>query len=177
MPDVFLVATDTTEAAVPAIRVAVQLARAAGAAVLAVHVVETPGELARWSAPIFKKDLKAYKKLLDKQIQVAEARIRQQIAALTDKAVDVDVEVVVKSGSVADTVLEVARSREVALIILGKGRQPATLAAMAERIARLARRPVLIVPSKWTRRLRTRLAVPLPMRRPTARARVLRAAS
>ena len=166
MANVFLVATDATEAALPALRAALQLASVAGATVLALHVVETPTDLGRWSASIARNDTRVYKRLLAKQVLAAERRVRQQVATAGEASGIVEVKVMAGPGRVADSVLKIARSLEVSLIVIGKGRDPGALAAVADRIARVARRPVLIVPATWTRRVRTRVAPVAQLRRP-----------
>jgi len=68
-----------------------RLAAAASAEVLMLHVVATPGEQLRWSAPIFERDAKVYAPLLAKQVAAAEAYLRRQVDEVAARPERVDI--------------------------------------------------------------------------------------
>ncbi len=167
----FLCATDATPASGAALRTALGLAEAATAALVVVHVVEADGR-SRRSKPASRAERQAYEVLVDRQVTGVARRLRQQLLRTGGRA-DPDVRILVKSGAVVGTVLETASEVDASLVILGKGRTAGAIAPTAERIARAVPRPVLLVPSKWTRGARAR-ALP---RRVKARRKLLRAVS
>lgn len=85
---------------------------------------------------------------------MAERRTRRQVDGVVRRSVDFKVEVLVKAGSIAEQVVDVALAYDAVMIVIGKGRRAGDLAERTTRIARIARRPVVIVPGKWNRGLR-----------------------
>ncbi len=168
--ETFLCATDATQASGSALRTALRLAGAAGASLVVVHVVEALDKRLHWYRPVSRAERQAYQQLLDKQVAAVGQRLRQQLYD-AERRMAADVRILVKSGAVAGTVLETALEIDASLIVVGKGRTKGVIAPTAERIARTSPRPVLLVPSKWTRGARVRALRPrAKQRRPPLRA-------
>jgi len=168
--EVYLCATDATQASAAALRTAIKLVGAVGATLVLVHVVEALDERQHWYRPVSRAERQAYKDLLDRQVAAAGQRLQQQLHA-AGRRPTASVRIVVASGAVAAKVLETAVEVDASLIVLGKGRVPGAIAPTAERIARTSPRPVLLVPTKWSRGARVRvLRPPTKLQRPRLRA-------
>ena len=151
-----LATTDGTVTSRAALRIALGLARDTSASLVVLHVVEPPTETLRSSRSLVRGEREAYGKLLKRQTEAAERRIRNQLQQIIGPARRVELRILVKSGRVVETVLELALTLDAALLVLGKGRRSAELSQSSEHIARASLRPVLLVPGKWQRALGTR---------------------
>ncbi|MBN1607565.1 MAG: universal stress protein [Polyangiaceae bacterium] len=171
MRELFLCATDATPASLPAIRLALKLAKNSGASLVLLHVVPVLDEGLGWYVPSSRTERQNYKRLLERYVAGATQRVRQQLHRAGGAEVNAWVKVLVKSGAVVQTVLETAMDQDASLVVVGRGRNTGVIAPTAERIARLSSRPVVLVPARWARGARVRMLRRQPkQRRPAVRA-------
>jgi nucleotide-binding universal stress UspA family protein len=162
-----LVATDLTTKSATAMQMALALAASSGATVLVLHAVGLPAELRRWAAPVFRSDLKLYGELLDRQIEAARVTLEKQLGSARRGATEI--RCVVRGGTPAEVVAEVADESSVDLIVVGRGRH-GLLGSTAERIVRMAGRTVLVAPVRPPTKLRAAARALPPKRRARRRA-------
>jgi nucleotide-binding universal stress UspA family protein len=157
-----LIATDLANKSATALQMALALAASSGASVLVVHAVGLPAELRRWAAPVFRSDLKLYGELLDRQIDAARAALEKELGPARKRKSDI--RCVVKGGTPAEVVADVADETGADLIVVGRGRH-GLLGSTAERIVRMAGRTVLVAPVRPPPGLRVAARLLLPKRR------------
>src|SRR5512146_1313070 len=94
-----LVATDLTEASVPALRVALEVGRRFAAEVVALHVVEPPYHNRRWYAPFEPAETELLDTLRARQHDAAEKALEEQLEHARSGGPDgADVREVVREG-------------------------------------------------------------------------------
>lgn len=143
-------ASDLTEASIPALRAALELARRVGAQLTALHVTEPLQEgLAKRLLPketeflrgIVGREQETAQRVLDEQVKTAQA---------TPNWEALHVRTMVLGGSIAETIVSTAAEVGAELIVVGtharKGLQHAILGSIAERVLRLA--PCLVLVAK-----------------------------
>ena len=134
-----VVATDGSESAELAVTAAVKLARALGGRVIFVYVRSSPGAL---GAPF-------YQEKVTEQMSHARAAL-DRARALSGDQVDADEEIL--EGDAAEHIVELARARDAALIVIGsRGHGAVTgalLGSVSSAVLHRADRPVLVVPAQ-----------------------------
>ena len=143
-----LVATDLTDASVPALRSALELGLRFAAEVVALHVTEPPYHNRQWYLPFAENDL----------LDSLRARHRDAAVQALDKQLEVvrsggpngaEVREIVKEGIPADEIPATALEIGADLIVMGthgrKGAKHLILGSIAEHVVRAASCPVLTV--------------------------------
>jgi nucleotide-binding universal stress UspA family protein len=135
-----LVATDLSKGAELAWDAARELARVHGAEVVLLHVfMEMPGF--RFA------DVAEIQRLYEQQRLGVEEALNQQARAA--QAAGLTVTALLRTGAPAETIVAAARQEHADLIVVGahgeRGVTPLLVGNVAERVVRLADRPVLIV--------------------------------
>lgn len=140
-----LVATDGSESAEQAVSQAIELARSTGAKLVIAYVRHAP--LPVLGEPVYQRSL---------SIELRQAQETTARAATRACGVGVDTEIEVVEGNPADCILELARVRDVDLIVVGsRGRGPfagTLLGSVSREVLRHADRPVLVAARRATRR-------------------------
>jgi len=140
-----LVATDGSESAQDAVSQAIELARSTGAKLIVAYVRHAP--LPLLGEPVYQRSLSRELRLAQETTALAAARAR---------GAGVNVEVEVIEGNPAERILELARIRNVDLIVVGSRKLGALagtlLGSVSRQILRHADRPVLIATRKVARR-------------------------
>lgn len=133
-----VVATDGSESAELAVTEAVKVARALGGRVVFVYV---RGALGALGAPF-------YQEKLSEQMTYARAALDRARALSDDHDVEADEEIL--EGDAAEHIVELARARDAALIVIGsRGHGAVTgalLGSVSSGVLHRADRPVLVVP-------------------------------
>ena len=140
-----LVATDGSESAQEAVSQAIELARSTGAKLVVAYVRHAP-------LPVLGEPV--YQRSLSRELRLAEETTG--LAATLACGVGVDAEVEVVEGNPADRILELARIRDVDLIVVGS-RGLGTLAgallgSVSREVVQRADRPVLVATRRVARR-------------------------
>ncbi len=140
-----LVATDDSESGRHALDEALELAASTGAAVTILYVRHTP--LPVLGDPFYQRALSA---------ELRKANETVTIAAAVAHEMDVEAETEVLEGEPADRILELARMRDVDLIVVGsRGLGPLTgalLGSVSREVVHRADRPVLVAAQRHARR-------------------------
>jgi nucleotide-binding universal stress UspA family protein len=140
-----LLATDGSENSRHALDEALELAQAAGATVTIVYVRHTP--LPVLGDPFYQRSLSAELRRANEAVTVA--------SAVAD-SLDVQAETEVLEGDPAGRILELARARDVDLIVVGsRGLGPiagALLGSVSREVVHRADRPVLVAARRPARR-------------------------
>ena len=140
-----LVATDGSESAEQAVSQAIELARSTGAKLVIAYVRHAP--LPVLGEPIYQRSL---------SIELRLAQETTALAAARACGAGVDVEIEVVEGNPAERILELARVRDVDLIVVGSrelGALPRmVLGSVSREIVRHADRPVLVATRRIARR-------------------------
>jgi nucleotide-binding universal stress UspA family protein len=146
-----LIATDLSPSSLPAFERGLTLARRLGAKVIVLHVSEPPYSAHPWFEPLASKEAALFTDVAEREQAKARDLLDAKVAdVVRSGAIEQSkIEVVVQSGVPADRIVEVAGRRECDLIVVGThgrtGLKHALLGSVAERIARTAAQPVLIV--------------------------------
>jgi nucleotide-binding universal stress UspA family protein len=134
-----LVPIDFSRDADAAFAYALDLAKAMGASVSLVHIVEDPVAAGVWSSEIYTAEIAGLQINLVKD---AEQRLREYAAA-KDPAITTEV----RTGHAAREVLDYAKAQGIDLIVMGThgrtGLAHVVMGSVAERVVRLAPCPVL----------------------------------
>jgi nucleotide-binding universal stress UspA family protein len=134
----YLVATDGSAGGDDAVREAIEFARASGALLSIVYIRQAP--LPVLGDPFYQRALSE---------ELVRARSVVDDAAAQAAAADIDTQVDVLEGSAAPRIIELARHRDVDMIILGsRGRGAVAgtlLGSVSEAVVHKADRPVLVV--------------------------------
>ena len=142
-----LVATDLDDTTRVAIERALALVGPTDTSIIALHVLARTHEEGHWRSTLFAEDLARYHQLLEREELIARDRLRAQIAdAARGSELAGDVDLLVRSGRPADTIVAVARELGADLIVVGTHGRQGNISSVAERVARSAPCPVLIVP-------------------------------
>lgn len=143
-----LIATDLTEASMPAIRMGLRLAGLAGAEVVVLHVAEPPYGERRWRMPFEQSEEDFLRSLGLRHMEAAHRAVELQVER-AGPGPGVDVRTIVRTGVPADAIPDSAADVSAELIVMGthgrKGVQHALLGSIAERVVRRAPCPVLTV--------------------------------
>jgi nucleotide-binding universal stress UspA family protein len=141
-----MVCSDLTEASLPAVRTAVELGRRLDATLLAFHALEPPYETPQWFVPLeaFERDL--FKNISARAEEAAHKTLSDQLHTAGAQA---DCQRLIKRGIAVDVIVATAADLATDLVVVGThartGLRHAMLGSIAERIARTAPCPVLIV--------------------------------
>ena len=137
-----LVPTDFSEESKKALRYGIELARASGAELLLVHVVEFmvyPSSLGMWPVILPAQDKELHERL-GKALE--DMRVKQVPAQISSRALLLD-------GRSFQQIVQVAQEQEVDLIVIAThghtGLKHLVLGSTAERVVREAPCPVLVV--------------------------------
>ena len=140
-----LVATDGSENADFAVQQALDLARASGAKLVVTYVRRAP--LPVLGEPVYQRSLSR---------EVRRAQESTTVAATCAREAGVDVEVEILEGHAADRILELARSRDVDLVVVGSRGlgtvAGALLGSVSREVVHHADRPVLVATRRAARR-------------------------
>ena len=140
-----LVATDGSENGRPALDEAIELAAAAGAGLTVVYVRHAP--LPMIGQPYYRRSLSA---------ESCRANETSAIALVAAHTAGVEAEAVVLEGDAAEQILELARIRDVDLIVVGSRGLGAMagvlLGSVSRTVVRDADRPVLVATRRAARR-------------------------
>jgi len=140
-----LVATDGSESAQDAVSQAIELARSTGAKLVVAYVRHAP-------LPVLGEPV--YQRSLSRELRLAQDTTALAATRACGAGVNVEVEVV--EGDPAERILELARIRNVDLIVVGSRKlgalAGALLGSVSREILRHADRPVLIATRKVARR-------------------------
>lgn len=142
-----LACSDLTPASASAIKAALAICSLHDASMCAIHVVPLPPEIRRWSAPVFKDDVKVYQTLLERQTQQARQALERQVGQLAGRKALASLLVRVAAGDPATLIAEAADELHADLIIVARGRR-GILGRVAEQVVRMTGRTVLVVPGK-----------------------------
>jgi nucleotide-binding universal stress UspA family protein len=140
-----LVATDGSDSAEPAVSQAIELARSTGAKLVVAYARHAP-------LPVLGEPV--YQRSLSRELRLAQETTALAATRACGAGVEVEVEVV--EGNPAERILELARVRDVDLIVVGS-RGLGTLAgtllgSVSHEILRHADRPVLVATRRVARR-------------------------
>jgi nucleotide-binding universal stress UspA family protein len=140
-----LVATDGSDSAEPAVSQGIELARSTGAKLVVAYARHAP-------LPVLGEPV--YQRSLSRELRLAEETTALAATRACGAGVEVEIEVV--EGNPADRILELARVRDVDLIVVGS-RRLGTLAgtllgSVSREILRHADRPVLVATRRVARR-------------------------
>jgi nucleotide-binding universal stress UspA family protein len=134
----FLIATDGSPGAAVALRQAIALAREADARLIVVYARRAP-------LPLLGDPY--YQRTLSHELEVARTVLAEGARMAADAGIEVETEIL--EGNAADRIVELARLRDVDLIVVGsRGRGAVTgalLGSVSESIVHKADRPVLVV--------------------------------
>ncbi|MDQ3859781.1 MAG: universal stress protein [Actinomycetota bacterium] len=137
-----LIATDGSEGADRAVEAGAKLARTLGASAILVYVRPSLGPL---GDPY-------YQEKLSEQMAHARGALDRALTLVDQQGVDADEEIL--EGSAPDRVVDLARSRDAAVIVVGSrglgAVSGALLGSVSSAIVHRADRPVLIVPALAT---------------------------
>lgn len=140
-----LVATDGSDSAEPAVSQAIELARSTGAKLVVAYARHAP-------LPVLGEPV--YQRSLSRELRLAQETTALAATRACGAGVEVEVEVV--EGNPAERILELARVRDVDLIVVGSrglGTLAGTLLGSVSReILRHADRPVLVATRRVARR-------------------------
>lgn len=143
-----LVASDLTELAKPALKVAVDLARTFGAKLTVLHVIEPFREARPWVTTLAPPDVEMFERLMEQEVASSKKLLAEQAAAAATGTPAVGIDSLVRRGPAADTIVAEAVSMQADLVVVGthgrKGLKHALLGSVAERVARLASCSVLV---------------------------------
>jgi nucleotide-binding universal stress UspA family protein len=135
-----LVASDLTDASRRALSTALDLARAVGGHVTALHVLELPYESRQWFLP-GNADVQALRAALATQEETARTKLAAQVGP--------GVDVVIAQGIPVDEIVTHATKVSADLIVMGthgrRGLQHAVMGSVAERVVRTATVPVMTI--------------------------------
>lgn len=142
-----MLATDGSDAVIPAERIGIDLAAALGARVTAVSAVDEARALANVGGGVLTNDtIESVKRALTDRATDAVDRVLERA---TDAGVDADSEVI--AGEPSRAICGYARDSDADLVVVGThgrtGVRRVVLGSVAERILRAADRPVLVVPA------------------------------
>lgn len=145
-----LVATDLSEASMPALRTAISMCRRFGAHLVALHVCEYAYESRHWFVPLEAWERELHQNVAKREEEAAERTLREQLLAATPEPLPEGmVELVSRRGLPADLIVAAAGELGVDLLIVGThgrtGLSHAMLGSIAERVVRTAPCPVLVV--------------------------------
>jgi nucleotide-binding universal stress UspA family protein len=148
-----LIASDLSPVSMPALRHGLALGTAGDASVLILHVNEKHHASEHWLVPPFEEDLHLYRVLADREEEASRRMLETQAGeALTGTTGSPQPRPVpetrVRSGRAAETIVAVAEEQGADLIVVGTRGRRGTLGSVAERVAREASCPVLIVPAE-----------------------------
>ena len=140
-----LVATDGSDSAEPAVSQGIELARSTGAKLVVAYARHAP-------LPVLGEPV--YQRSLSRELRLAEETTALAATRACGAGVEVEIEVV--EGNPAERILELARVRDVDLIVVGS-RRLGTLAgtllgSVSREILRHADRPVLVATRRVARR-------------------------
>jgi nucleotide-binding universal stress UspA family protein len=170
IPEVFVCASDATPRSLPALRQAIKLAASCGGSVVVVHVLEAVGPSAGWIGPTTPLEASRFQRAISRRLSTVKSRLERQIEQQTRWRKCAAVATVVESRSVVKGVLQAVEESDGSLVVVGRGSRPRALAPTADQLARLSRRPVLLVPVPPLRSAPARLIrFPLKRRRASAR--------
>jgi nucleotide-binding universal stress UspA family protein len=140
-----LVATDGSDSAEPAISQGIELARSTGAKLVVAYARHAP-------LPVLGEPV--YQRSLSRELRLAQETTALAATRACGAGVDVEIEVV--EGDPAERILELARVRDVDLIVVGSrglGTLAGTLLGSVSReVLRHADRPVLVATRRVDRR-------------------------
>ena len=141
-----LVATDLTEASLPAVRTAIALARNIGAEAIALYVTEPAYPAHHWYVPYIGDDAHVLRAIVARELEAARATLDTQIADAGGGAT-----AMVRVGRPAPVIIETANELGVDLLVVGthgrKGIEHVLLGSVAEKVVRTSAAPVLTVRS------------------------------
>lgn len=145
-----LFATDFSSGSHHALPYAMSLARANHAHLILLHAVPPPTQMVQVGVDVLPIDIEVSAQLLENAL----ARARRQIAELISAAEirELKPEIVVESGPAADIILEIAKSKQADLLVMGAHRAASSIAthlpwATASEVVCQAHCPVLTVRS------------------------------
>jgi len=137
-----MIATDGSENAVNAVDCGIELAKANGAEVKAVHVIPSG------YTPVMLSDM--WSKALDDKLKEEGQKATEYVVAV-GKSQGVDVEpIVINAKTARDGIIDFAREYDINLIVMGTlgrtGINHVLLGSVAESVVRYSRKRVLVVP-------------------------------
>lgn len=143
-----LVASDLTELAVPALKAAVAHARASGAKLTVLHVIEPLREARPWVTTLAPPDVEMFERLMEQEAGACRKMLADQLAGVMAGGPPVDCETIIVRGPSAETVVAEAAARQADLVVVGthgrRGLKHMLLGSVAERIVRSAGCAVLV---------------------------------
>jgi universal stress protein A len=145
-----LVATDLTNASLPALRTALEMGRRFAAEVVALHVAEPPYANRRWYAPFEPSETELLDALRVRQREAALVALEALIEkARAGSGEAVEARLIVRDGIPADAIPSTAAEVGADVIVMAThgrtGAQHLLLGSIAERVVRTAACPVLTV--------------------------------
>jgi nucleotide-binding universal stress UspA family protein len=142
-----LVASDLTDASVPALRHAMALAYQLGAGVVALHVTR-PFEPSRWLARLSDKEQALLRTVAQREHEAALQLLDSQVRAPDLSRWEIPVRSIVQAGEPAEAISTAAREVAADMIVVGtharEGLAHAVIGSVAERVVRAARCPVVV---------------------------------
>ncbi len=139
-----LLACDLSPASEAATRTAVDLARTVGAQLHVVYALEPPFEAPQWFVPLESWERGVYEGVAKRAEEAALTNLRDTLAKAGATA-----DIHLRRGIAADTIVRTAADVHAELLVIGThgrtGFKHALLGSIAERVARTAPCPVLIV--------------------------------
>ncbi len=142
-----LAASDLSEVSISALRMAIQLGEEQGAQVVCLYVTEKAPEKGSWSSEFFEDALNDINAAVEQQNEAAFERLRQQIATVCGVQFDA-LELLIRPGRPAETIVRVAGDVGADLIVVGTHGRRGVLGSVAEAVVRNSQQPVLVLPAK-----------------------------
>lgn len=147
-----LVASDLTEGSIPALRMAVGLARETGAGLVALHVCEPRVESRALLAPLMPSEKELIERIAARERDGAERVLDDQVRSQGFGDGAEGLELLVLSGMASEVIPETGVAVGADLIVVGthgrRGLKHALMGSVAERVVRCSEIPVLTVRGK-----------------------------
>ncbi len=141
-----LIATDLTESSDPAVSTAIALASRLGSELVVAHVIDVMAEHKNWFLPD-----SAAVEAVRAAITHETDTLRERLAAQMQARGVTPTQILVRHGHPGDEIPEIAEEVGASLIVIGthgrRGFRHAVMGSVAERVARIAGRPVLVIPT------------------------------
>ena len=143
-----VIASDLSPASLGALRTGLELGSRERARVTVVHVLPPWHEARHWLAPVYEDELRVQRTLVKREQEAALDRLKAQVRqALAELGASFDARATVLIGHAPDTIAQLAADERADLVVVGTQGRRESLGSVAERVVRIAGRPVLVVPA------------------------------
>jgi nucleotide-binding universal stress UspA family protein len=143
-----LIASDLSPTSDAALDTGLALARANGRGeAVVLYVLELWLASRSWIATPTPQELEVHQRFLAREESAIAERLRELLKSRITADGQPTVRILVRDGHAADIIAAVANEMSSGVIVMGTKGRPDTLGSVAERVVRVARRPVLVVPA------------------------------